>query len=121
MDTCKFVHYMIDESIDEPDQKSDSEGIGKGGGDSQDKDVPENSSRSLVVADSAFSYERMLYPPQYIKCDLRFFNFSVLGEIMTQGTMDTSVYYFCVQRKLRYRNGRSTVGHPHGVTLRDSV
>ena len=80
MDTCKFVHYMIDESIDEPDQKSDSEGVGKGALDPQIREGQEDSSRSLMVADSAGRYERMLYPPQFIKCDLRFFNFSVLGE-----------------------------------------
>ena len=79
MDTCKFVHYMIDESVDDPNQSSDSEGGGKGAADSQDRDGQEDSSKSLVVADSALRYERMLYPPQYIECDLRFFNFSVLG------------------------------------------
>lgn len=81
MDTCKFVHYTIDDSIDTvlgDSTDSETESADKQTN-VHEKMVVIDEDKSLMAADSGAPYERVLHPPQYVKCDLRFFNFSVLG------------------------------------------
>lgn len=57
METCKFVHYSIDDSIDEPEA------------------LP----RKSVSLRSALPRTK-LTPPQWINCDMRYFDMSVIGK-----------------------------------------
>lgn len=57
METCKFVHYAIDDSIDEPEA------------------LP----RPVKVKQSSLPRSK-LYPQQWVQCDLRTFDMSVLGK-----------------------------------------
>ncbi|XP_043206483.1 LOW QUALITY PROTEIN: N6-adenosine-methyltransferase subunit METTL3-like [Amphibalanus amphitrite] len=63
MDTCKYVHYEVDYS-----------GLNRsgGGGDASDAGV--------TVPLPAELDRTVLFPPQWIQCDLRFFDMSVIGE-----------------------------------------
>lgn len=61
METCKFVHYTIDDSIDEPELAP-----------KQVKTKP--SSISLTMP------RTKLITPQWVNCDLRFFDMSCLGK-----------------------------------------
>lgn len=57
MDTCKYVHYEVDRS-------------------GQSKDLPPTApSRPVVVAEGT-----TLYPPQWVQCDLRYLDMTVLGK-----------------------------------------
>ncbi|XP_070574821.1 N(6)-adenosine-methyltransferase catalytic subunit METTL3-like [Ptychodera flava] len=60
MDTCKYVHYEIDSQRTGPTQPSRTDQTERGMG-SEDKKV-------------------ILYPPQWIQCDLRSLNMQVLGK-----------------------------------------
>lgn len=57
METCKFVHYAIDDSIDEP----------------------ESLPRPVKVKQSTLPRSK-LFPPQWVQCDLRTFDMSTLGK-----------------------------------------
>ena len=57
VETCKFVHYSIDDSIDEPEA------------------LP----RRSVMLKSALPRTK-LTPPQWINCDMRYFDMSVIGK-----------------------------------------
>jgi mRNA (2'-O-methyladenosine-N6-)-methyltransferase len=57
VETCKFVHYSIDDSIDEPEA------------------LP----RKLTSLKTALPRTK-LTPPQWIDCDLRFFDMTVIGK-----------------------------------------
>lgn len=57
METCKFVHYSIDDSLDEPEA------------------LP----RKSVALRSALPRTK-LTPPQWINCDMRYFDMSVIGK-----------------------------------------
>ena len=57
METCKFVHYAIDDSIDEP----------------------ESLPRPVKVKQSGLPRSK-LFPQQWVQCDLRTFDMSVLGK-----------------------------------------
>lgn len=57
VETCKFVHYSIDDSFDEPEA------------------LP----RKFVSLKSALPRTK-LTPPQWINCDMRYFDMSVIGK-----------------------------------------
>lgn len=57
VETCKFVHYSIDDSIDEPEA------------------LP----RRLVELKSTLPRTK-LTPPQWVNCDMRYFDMSVIGK-----------------------------------------
>ena len=57
VETCKFVHYSIDDSIDEPEA------------------LP----RKLTSLKSALPRTK-LTPPQWINCDMRYFDMTVIGK-----------------------------------------
>ena len=61
METCKFVHYSIDDSIDDPDNAP-----------KQVKSKPTTVSLSLP--------RTKLMAPQWVNCDLRYFDMSCLGK-----------------------------------------
>ena len=56
MDTCKYVHYRVDYSTVKSKAKT----------------------RKEVLTPQRFKY--ILYPPQWLKCDLRFFDMTILGK-----------------------------------------
>lgn len=57
METCKFVHYAIDDSIDEPEVKT----------------------KPVKAKVSALPRSKLI-PPQWVCCDLRFFDMSCVGK-----------------------------------------
>ena len=57
METCKFVHYSIDDSIDEPEA------------------LP----RRSIAIKSALPRTKLI-SPQWINCDMRYFDMSVIGK-----------------------------------------
>ena len=61
MDTCKYVHYQIDYPANQPKTKTDPGAV-----------VPK---KAMTTEGST-----ILFPPQWIQCDLRQFNMSVLGK-----------------------------------------
>lgn len=56
MDTCKYVHYRVDYSTVKSKTKT----------------------RKEVLTPQRFKY--ILYPPQWLKCDLRYFDMTILGK-----------------------------------------
>ncbi|XP_067053028.1 N6-adenosine-methyltransferase catalytic subunit-like isoform X2 [Acropora muricata] len=67
MDTCKYVHYEVDYS----DVEMNKEDKGK------DKKKDEKTSlANTVEGDNRVT----LYPPQWIQCDMRYFDMTVLGK-----------------------------------------
>ena len=56
MDTCKYVHYEVDRS-------------------GQSKEMATNVSKPTVCTEGS-----TLYPPQWIQCDLRYLDMTVLGK-----------------------------------------
>lgn len=56
MDTCKYVHYRVDYSTVKSKAKT----------------------RKEVLTPQRFKY--ILYPPQWLKCDLRYFDMTILGK-----------------------------------------
>ncbi|XP_037080726.1 N6-adenosine-methyltransferase catalytic subunit-like [Pollicipes pollicipes] len=62
MDTCKYVHYEVDYS-----------GLGRHGAEPAEQSAP-------AVLHAGAAERTVLFPPQWIQCDLRFFDMSVIGE-----------------------------------------
>ncbi|XP_046677298.1 LOW QUALITY PROTEIN: N6-adenosine-methyltransferase catalytic subunit [Homalodisca vitripennis] len=63
MDTCKYVHYKVDgPTVPLP---KDS-----GSGDSEEKKIMKKISQETTI----------LYPPQWVQCDLRYLDMTVLGK-----------------------------------------
>lgn len=67
MDTCKYVHYEVDYS----DVEMNKEEKGK------EKKKEEKSSLAKTVEEDN---KVILYPPQWIQCDLRYLDMTVLGK-----------------------------------------
>ena len=65
MDTCKYVHYEVDYSTLKP---------------KKDHNEPSNSSNNVPITTSESRFKSILYPAQWIKCDLRYFDMSILGK-----------------------------------------
>lgn len=63
MDTCKYVHYEVDRSG----------GKEEGAGDTTAKNAPAGSLTALGESTT-------LYPPQWVQCDLRYLDMTVLGK-----------------------------------------
>ncbi|KAL1115098.1 hypothetical protein AAG570_007129, partial [Ranatra chinensis] len=57
MDTCKYVHYEVDGSTLAPNKQAEAAGI-----------------------KSSLGEKTILYPPQWIQCDLRYLDMTVLGK-----------------------------------------
>lgn len=76
MDTCKYVHYEVDGPTAQPRETNDS-------------DSPSNAAPSKTLSldskngsstSSNVGSELTLYPPQWIQCDLRYLDMTVLGK-----------------------------------------
>ena len=65
METCKYVHYQIDYSLDQSASNTANTKI--------------QEAKKQEKVQSA-SFQKVLYPPQWIQCDLRNFNMSILGK-----------------------------------------
>lgn len=66
MDTCKYVHYEVDKMFNDEN---------KSNGWNQNSDRNGASKKKLSSQENT-----ILHPPQWIQCDLRFFDTSVLGK-----------------------------------------
>lgn len=80
MDTCKYVHYEVDGSTTQQHTNVSIDETAANNG-AADKPVITNTS-TLDNSSSASknSAELTLYPPQWIQCDLRYLDMTVLGK-----------------------------------------
>ncbi|KAJ8683176.1 hypothetical protein QAD02_018968 [Eretmocerus hayati] len=79
MDTCKYVHYEVDGSTTQQQNNASVHDTNASNGTS-DKLLP-----STILPDNSPSLtnnsaELTLYPPQWIQCDLRYLDMTVLGK-----------------------------------------
>lgn len=83
MDTCKYVHYKVDGSTSQSkeiskDQTNESEtGTGSTAG---AKPTISDGAMPAVPGSATSGGELTLYPPQWIQCDLRYLDMTVLGK-----------------------------------------
>ncbi|KAG7199738.1 hypothetical protein KM043_000411 [Ampulex compressa] len=78
MDTCKYVHYEVDGPTAQPRESTEPEGgncatLGKGL-------VLDNKNGGGTSCGAGGDSELTLYPPQWIQCDLRYLDMTVLGK-----------------------------------------
>lgn len=64
MDTCKYVHYEVDRC----------------GQQSSKEQLPVNATTSANGASRTLGESTTLYPPQWVQCDLRYLDMTVLGK-----------------------------------------
>ncbi|KAI4493835.1 PREDICTED: N6-adenosine-methyltransferase subunit METTL3 [Polistes canadensis] len=78
MDTCKYVHYEVDGPTAQTKETNDSDGINNA---TINKTLnPDNKNGSNTSCTSSVGSELTLYPPQWIQCDLRYLDMTVLGK-----------------------------------------
>ncbi|XP_015190795.1 PREDICTED: N6-adenosine-methyltransferase subunit METTL3 isoform X1 [Polistes dominula] len=78
MDTCKYVHYEVDGPTAQTKETNDSDGINNA---TINKTLnPDNKNGSSTSCTSSVGSELTLYPPQWIQCDLRYLDMTVLGK-----------------------------------------
>lgn len=78
MDTCKYVHYEVDGPTAQTKETNDSDGINNA---AINKTLnPDNKNGSNTSCTSSVGSELTLYPPQWIQCDLRYLDMTVLGK-----------------------------------------
>ncbi|XP_050463565.1 N6-adenosine-methyltransferase subunit METTL3 [Cataglyphis hispanica] len=76
MDTCKYVHYEVDGPTAQPKETNDSDSLNNSAPNKTlNLDNKNGSSTSSNVGS-----ELTLYPPQWIQCDLRYLDMTVLGK-----------------------------------------
>ncbi|KAL6427283.1 hypothetical protein ACFW04_008692 [Cataglyphis niger] len=76
MDTCKYVHYEVDGPTAQPKETNDSDSLNNTAPNKTlNLDNKNGSSTSSNVGS-----ELTLYPPQWIQCDLRYLDMTVLGK-----------------------------------------
>ncbi|XP_014237237.1 N6-adenosine-methyltransferase subunit METTL3 [Trichogramma pretiosum] len=85
MDTCKYVHYEVDYSSLQQQQSNVSVDENTTNGTSDPKHssttcLSVDSPTSLNKSSTGNSAELTLYPPQWIQCDLRYLDMTVLGK-----------------------------------------
>ncbi|XP_047350478.1 N6-adenosine-methyltransferase subunit METTL3 [Vespa velutina] len=78
MDTCKYVHYEVDGPTAQIKEPNDSDGINSTII-NKTTNVDSKNGSSTSCASSVGS-ELTLYPPQWIQCDLRYLDMTVLGK-----------------------------------------
>ncbi|XP_012227311.1 N6-adenosine-methyltransferase MT-A70-like protein [Linepithema humile] len=75
MDTCKYVHYEVDGPTAQPKEANDSD---------SPSNIAPNKTLNLDSKNGSGSSgnvgELTLYPPQWIQCDLRYLDMTVLGK-----------------------------------------
>ena len=74
MDTCKYVHYEIDYRGTDLDPRKNKKGSRKKDGGNEEKAL-----MPQFASDEDYIKRKML-PPQWINCDIRYLDFSVLGK-----------------------------------------
>ena len=74
MDTCKYVHYEIDYRGTDLDPRKS-----KRGGRKRDSGAEEKGLLPKFACDEDYINRKML-PPQWVNCDIRYIDFSVLGK-----------------------------------------
>ncbi|CAG2121234.1 unnamed protein product, partial [Medioppia subpectinata] len=77
MDSCKYVHYLVDYSTSRSDKQSKPV--------DRDRTVVHSTADAVGVPQTNITaiekrYNCILFPAQWIKCDLRFFDMSTLGK-----------------------------------------
>ena len=72
MDTCKYVHYEIDYRGTDLDPRKGKRGRKK-------ENAEENSLMPKFASDEDYINRKML-PPQWVNCDIRYLDFSILGK-----------------------------------------
>ncbi|KAF7398879.1 N6-adenosine-methyltransferase catalytic subunit [Vespula maculifrons] len=78
MDTCKYVHYEVDGPTAQTKEPNDSDSINNT---TINKTLNvDNKNGSSTSCASSVGSELTLYPPQWIQCDLRYLDMTVLGK-----------------------------------------
>ncbi|XP_031844697.1 methyltransferase like 3 [Nomia melanderi] len=81
MDTCKYVHYEVDGPTTQPKEPNDADNtnnttINK----ALTLDSKNGSGVTCPTTSGSLGSELTLYPPQWIQCDLRYLDMTVLGK-----------------------------------------
>lgn len=81
MDTCKYVHYEVDGPTTQPKESNETDNannsaVNKG----LTVDSKNGSSTACPPPSGSLGSELTLYPPQWIQCDLRYLDMTVLGK-----------------------------------------
>ncbi|XP_012278176.1 N6-adenosine-methyltransferase subunit METTL3 [Orussus abietinus] len=77
MDTCKYVHYEVDGPTAQPKEQTDIESFNNANVITR---APEFSKNGTGNNNCGIGSELTLYPPQWIQCDLRYLDMTVLGK-----------------------------------------
>ncbi|CAK9831080.1 N6-adenosine-methyltransferase MT-A70-like protein [Anthophora retusa] len=81
MDTCKYVHYEVDGPTTQPRESNEADSasnstLNKG----LTVDSKNGSNTACPAPSGSLGSELTLYPPQWIQCDLRYLDMTVLGK-----------------------------------------
>ncbi|XP_070165262.1 N(6)-adenosine-methyltransferase MT-A70-like protein [Polyergus mexicanus] len=76
MDTCKYVHYEVDSPTAQPKEINDSDSLNN----SAPNKILNLDNKNGSGTSSNVGSELTLYPPQWIQCDLRYLDMTVLGK-----------------------------------------
>ncbi|XP_078048023.1 methyltransferase like 3 isoform X2 [Augochlora pura] len=81
MDTCKYVHYEVDGPTTQPKEPNDTDNTNNA---TVNKiltlDSKNGSNVACPTTSVSLGSELTLYPPQWIQCDLRYLDMTVLGK-----------------------------------------
>ncbi|XP_033341118.1 methyltransferase like 3 [Megalopta genalis] len=81
MDTCKYVHYEVDGPTTQPKEPNDTDNTNNA---TVNKiltlDSKNGSNVACPTTSGSLGSELTLYPPQWIQCDLRYLDMTVLGK-----------------------------------------
>ncbi|XP_076659107.1 methyltransferase like 3 [Halictus rubicundus] len=81
MDTCKYVHYEVDGPTTQPKEPNDTDNASST---TVNKvltlDSKNGGSVACPTTSGSLDSELTLYPPQWIQCDLRYLDMTVLGK-----------------------------------------
>ncbi|XP_015594376.1 N6-adenosine-methyltransferase subunit METTL3 [Cephus cinctus] len=80
MDTCKYVHYEVDAPMSQPREQNDTEDTNGGPINKVTNLDSKNGSANNCGSSGVGVAELTLYPPQWIQCDLRYLDMTVLGK-----------------------------------------
>ncbi|KAK1136172.1 N6-adenosine-methyltransferase 70 kDa subunit [Melipona quadrifasciata] len=81
MDTCKYVHYEVDGPTTQPKESNETDNANNSTvNKSLTIDSKNGSSTACPTPSASLGSELTLYPPQWIQCDLRYLDMTVLGK-----------------------------------------
>ncbi|XP_066588823.1 N6-adenosine-methyltransferase MT-A70-like protein [Prorops nasuta] len=78
MDTCKYVHYEVDGPTAQPKEQVEIENVNSAA--VATAIILDGQTSSSASCGSTASCDLTLYPPQWIQCDLRYLDMTVLGK-----------------------------------------